>query len=231
MPTYALPWAEYVKTQAQEAAMRAASGLEDMKGDFREAVNGKAMEKHTDEMTRSMGGGRCIMPVVLHPADVLLSTRSAWNSFGVRLGTRSTISHAALYLGAARVLDATIKFGVAERSVAALVSESSIVCAFRHRKITGAIAQEIITAARAELGKGYDIAGAIIGGGMSQIMGDSAALLQRDDAFYCSELVAGAFAAAGLPLAGVGQRANTPEDLPDSADLRYIGHVKYQPRM
>lgn len=194
------------------------------------ATNQAVFQAHTGEMLKNGGAGMCVPTVALQQADVLVTTsHQSVVSAGIKLGSLSSVSHAALYIGQNFIIDAMGGTGVQERPVQALINSSSAVVAFRHRGMTQSVGQQIVEIARGLVKekRPYDTAGALLGGGMSQIIGQKASVMQSDSGFYCSELVAHAYVEAGLPIAGVGAEANTPGDLPASADLVYVGHVKY----
>lgn len=235
---------------ADVAARRLAAKIASPAQAASQMLNKRKLTIHTREMLVNGGGGLCLPPEALQPADILLTTADSGFSGVIRHFTDSTISHAAVFVGGKNIVDATSKHhGVRERPLGdvenrprgatatagkaadaqmqGLADGSTLVVAFRHRRMTSGIAQDIVKKLRSKVGKAeYDPRGAALGGYMSQHIGDRAALLQSEEAFYCSELVAWAFAEAGLPIDGVGREANTPGSLPKSADLKYIGHIK-----
>ena len=75
-------------------------------------------------------GGELIGAEVLEPGDILLTSIATVNSFGIRLGTFSPVSHAVLYLGDGLIAEA-VGTGVRARRLADVVYEEQMVVAFR----------------------------------------------------------------------------------------------------
>lgn len=108
----------------------------------------------------------------------------------VRMATWSWCSHVGFKLDDGRVLDATPEAGVSIRN-----AKDDASTRYFHIDSTwlGQIERERLLAfAMAQIGKPYDWL-AIVGFGLRRDWHD-------DDAWFCSELVAGAFAYAGRPL-------------------------------
>lgn len=106
----------------------------------------------------------------------------------IRAFTWSAWSHVAIVVGD-RVIESALGEGVREVSLATLKRTAS---RFEFLDIPCAQADQVVAAAHTQLGKPYDL---------SAILG----LLSRsdwqvDDAWFCSELIAWAFAQAGVPL-------------------------------
>lgn len=190
--------------------------------------------EHSSEMTKG-AGGLCIPPEALQRADILVSTTDHMTSAAIRAFTASTISHAALYIGNGHIVDAT-KAGVKVRPLlrsgfvgpvqnGTLDEDARYMIAFRHGAVNSAVADRIVKLAVGKVNAAYDTVGATVEGFLSQFLGNAAAFLGNDEAFYCSELVAWAYREAGLPIAAVA-KANTPGKLVASEDLRYLGHVQ-----
>ncbi|RYF68648.1 MAG: distant relative of cell wall-associated hydrolase, partial [Comamonadaceae bacterium] len=75
-------------------------------------------------------GGEMVGASALQPGDILLTSVATLNSFGIRLGTFSPVSHAVLYLGDGRVAEA-VGSGVRARDLDDVVAEEQMVVAFR----------------------------------------------------------------------------------------------------
>ena len=89
-----------------------------------------------------------------------------------------------------------------------------------------ATGQGVVRRALEYLGRGYDLRGAVVSGFAGQfVSGDLAAAAGSPDSFYCSELIAAAFAEAGMPLSGVPAGASTPGRIATAAELAYLGHM------
>ncbi|MFN3146487.1 MAG: hypothetical protein ACE368_15190 [Paracoccaceae bacterium] len=232
MPVFILPLSERSLIATRKAMMETLNRRAKQAQDSAYKVAQKAesrinsmYESHLDEMLQNGGGALCIQRFSLRPADIIVSTTKNWKSWGIRIGTNSSVSHAALYLGQGGIIDAT-GVGVSRRGLDDLLRDATVGVAFRHRYISNKVAADIVELASSKMASPYDASGAFLAGGLSDVIGDSGVHLQDDSAFYCSELVTWAYYTAGLPIAGVGEKANAPDALPESADLRYIGHLK-----
>lgn len=177
----------------------------------------------------------------LQVADILLSTGDAVVSSVIRAATGSNYSHASLYIGNGNIIEA-VGDGVQLKTLTRAMSDDSFVSVYRRIRMSSAQGQVVVNYARRQIGKPYDSAGAA-GGGLTSgrgivigiflgpvlsNLGLAADLRNRNNpeaAFYCSELVALAFANAGVPL-GSGAASTTPEDINRSHLLNYIGDLK-----
>lgn len=202
-------------------------------------------------------GGELIQADALQPGDILLTSIATLNSFGIRLGTFSPVSHAVLYLGDGRIAEA-VGSGVRERSLDEVVAEEQMVVAFRIPGVDTAHIERLQAWARSQVGVRYNTMGVLltapfvlnrrlcelplIPGAVSQFCVTGMAMVQlgtsRDDQFFCSQFVLEAYNRAGLPITHADPRWVSPADLlhmregdvPSIAParpLRYIGHLKY----
>lgn len=128
-------------------------------------------------------------PACNGPGMILVFTRSrSIGSLVIRVATWSEWSHVGLLTSARSVIDATLRHGVAERPLAALIDEAN-----EHRMVALEVpADPVVAAARTQLGKGYDTS-AVTGLALRRNW-------QDDDSWFCSELIAWAAQAAGAPL-------------------------------
>lgn len=110
-------------------------------------------------------------------------------------------SHCAIIDGD-RVIEAAAPDGVRTRPLADLINESS---KFEIVDFPSRNPQEVINAARGQIGAPYDWGG-VVGIGFRRRW-------QDDDAWFCSELIAYAFAQAGEPIVRVDNYRVTPRDL------------------
>ena len=179
-------------------------------------------------------------PNDLQTADILLSTGDALASAAIRIHTMSRYSHASLYIGGGQVIEA-IGSGVTLQSVPQAVKDDRLVSVYRRLHITPGQANMVVRYARQQIGKDYDLSGALgsgartAGGSMVGIflspivaIGLAADLYNRanpEAAFFCSELVTLAFENAALPL-DIGGASATPEDIRRSHVLNYVGDLK-----
>lgn len=177
----------------------------------------------------------------LKPADILLSTGDAKASKVIRGGTMSRYSHAALYIGNSQIIEA-IGSGVTLQSLQDAMSDDTLVSVYRRLRMSDEQRLQVIRYAKEQIGKKYDYVGAF-GGGVTSVSGfligiflspiiveagiaaDLYNRLNPEAAFYCSELVAIAFAKANVPL-GSGAASTTPADISRSHVLNYVGDLK-----
>lgn len=184
-------------------------------------------------------------PDDLRPADILLSTGGAKASAVIRGATVSRFSHAALFIGEGRIIEA-IGSGVTLQALRDAMADDTLVSVYRRLRMSDEQARQAVRYAREQVRqrKAYDYSGAAGGGVtsgsgfvislfLSPIVtfgGVAADLYDRanpDAAFYCSELVAMAFESANVPL-GSGAASTTPADIARSHVLNYVGDLKSQ---
>lgn len=125
--------------------------------------------------------------------SILFTRRHHPGSVAVRVGTWSAWSHVDLVDGegpAATVIGALAFSGVAEEPLAYRLAHASRAALVQ---IPSADPQAVLAAARSQLGKPYDWAG--IAGLITRNRN-----WQEEDCWFCSELIAWAFAQAGQPL-------------------------------
>ncbi len=148
----------------------------------------------------------------LKPGDILLSTERGGLSSAIRYATLSDYSHAALYLGNGKIIDAT-GTGVKVRNLSALAGPAERVGVIRVKSLSSRQADQIVRAATRLKGKWYNFAGLVTSNldgltypvrkSFHAITGKrltvSAASLTPG--YYCSELVIHAFKAAGITIA------------------------------
>lgn len=204
-------------------------------------------------------GGELIGAEALQPGDILLSSIATVNSFGIRLGTFSPVSHALIYLGEGQVAEA-VGSGVRARALAEVVEEEQMVVAFRVPGVEAVHAQRLRDWSLAQVGTRYNTAGVMLNApfvlnrrlcelpllpaSVSAFCISGLATVQlgasRNDQFFCSQFVIEAYNQAGLPITQADPRWVSPADLfhmregdvpsiAASQPLRYIGHLKYNP--
>jgi cell wall-associated NlpC family hydrolase len=187
-------------------------------------------------------GGICIGESALQPADIIVSAGYGAVSQVIRTATRSTVSHAALYVGRGEVIEA-IGEGVTRQNLYHSLEEHYLAVAYRVRTLTANAARAVISAAQGWIGKKYDVPGAIGGrqtraldlvvSGISPAAGIVASLsssgkLKNQDRFYCSQLVLEAYRRAGAPIATQSPNTSNPNNLVQAysqGKLLYVGHL------
>ena len=204
-------------------------------------------------------GGREAKQADLQAGDILLSSGTSLNALSIRVSTLSPVSHAALYMGDGRVIDA-IGSGVRELPLDAFVAEAEAVVAFRHPGVLPEHAPKLAEFAQAQLGQPYNQMGIllqapftlerrlcelpVLPGPIRDFCLRGIALVQLglgpNDRFFCSQLVLEAYKRAGLPLTDADPRLAAPVDLLHMREgdvpsvkthqaLRYVGHLKLPP--
>ncbi len=204
-------------------------------------------------------GGELISEKTLRTGDIILSATNGINSVGIRAITLSPVSHAALYVGNGKIIEA-VSSGVRSRSVQEFIAEESTIAAFRHPKMDGIEAALIQKFAEKHVGTKYNTAGIVLQAPFTLqrkfcelpvmlaairdacIRGSAAIALGAapNDQFFCSQFVLEAYKAAGIPLTDADPRLVTPDDLLHMRQgdvpsfkinqaLQYVGHLKAPP--
>jgi cell wall-associated NlpC family hydrolase len=186
----------------------------------------------------------------LQPADVIVSTTDAAISTGIRSATGSTVSHAALYAGGGYIIEA-IGEGVVKRPHFKALEEDILAIAYRRVGITTDKAKEVVSYAERYVGRPYDKLGAVGSGTTSSrggaiymgikiispaaggVLGDrvknNASDGNKDNAFFCSELVARAFELAGIPISDLPASYTNPMGVMRSSKLQFLGDLEVFP--
>ena len=183
-------------------------------------------------------GGRSIDVSALSPGDIIVSTARHPVSYVIRIGTVSSISHAMVYVGDGKVVEA-VGDGVREVALTTALSGAILAVAYRDPRVDATKAQAIVDFARAQAraGKPYDYVGVgttgyrilypIDGRVLDKILELTGVTGNDAASFYCSELVFAAYAAAGIPLSTTKPDHSTPDDLVQlgGSRLQYVGHL------
>lgn len=201
-------------------------------------------------------GGRSIVGEDLLAGDIVLSATHGVTSLGIRVITLSPVSHAALYLGNDRIVEA-VGSGIRTRSTAEFMADEATIVAFRHPGMTEAHAEAMRAFALAQDGKKYNTTGIVLQAPFTLqrqtcelplvpglvrdacIRGIAAVQLgaARNDRFFCSQLVLEAYRFANLPLTDASALLVSPADLLHMREgdvpsvqikqaLQYVGHLK-----
>lgn len=147
----------------------------------------------------------------LRPGDILVSTEDARISDAIRTATFSAYSHAALYVGEGKIIDATGK-GVLRRDLSALTEPATRVGVLRVNNLTAAQQSAALATARRLVGKSYNYFGLIFGGVVELApvyrfyRAVTGAPLKVSGSvlgpgYFCSELVIKAYKSAGITIA------------------------------
>jgi uncharacterized protein YycO len=199
-----------------------------------------------------------VSPEALQPGDILLTSMPGFSAASIELMTFAPISHAALYVGEGRVIEA-VRSGVGERSIDAVMAEESVALVLRYPDLTPAQARRMREYARAKTGVGFNFVGVwlqipyeigrracelpLVPGAVRDPcirgMGVFSRLGSSDGRMFCSQLVLLAYRHAGIELTEADPRIVSPADLLHMREgdvssfriakpLRYVGHLKYE---
>lgn len=181
-------------------------------------------------------GGRSIDATSLMPGDMIVTTARLPQSYLIRAGTLSAVSHAMLYAGDGRVIEA-LGDGVREAPIADALSDAILAVAYRDPRVGPEQASAIVAYARQQVGKPFNYAGIAryanrVMHPLGQRIADKIAQLtgadsQQASSFFCSELIFAAYQAAGVPLVAASADTNAPEAIVELAQhsLQYVGHL------
>lgn len=204
-------------------------------------------------------GGELVDLASLQPGDIILSATNGVTSAGIRLLTLAPVSHAALYIGDQRIVEA-VGAGIVTRSLDEMLAEESVVVAFRHPRLTSAQGERIGAFARSRVGGSYNHVGVVLMAPfalerrvcevplMPQFVREfcvrGVATIQlgasSNDRFFCSQFVLEAYRQAGLPITDADPRWISPADILHMREgdvpsvrvhdaLLYLGHLKLAP--
>jgi hypothetical protein len=239
LPEAAAPTAP-PRTGAARSWSRSTEVLEDL-----DAIRSLAR----DEIPLDPGvGGRSVGVGALEPGDVILSTTSHPLSAQIRAVTDAEVSHAAVYVGEGRIVEA-IDGGVVLRSLETALGDDSLAVAYRHRDMTPTAAAMMIPflEEHARLRTPFDrwglvqvapgqlaraICNRLDGDARRQCLARAATLrvgTNDENAFFCSELVLEGFGKAGLSMSTLEPSWSSPGEIVElhhNGLLDYVGHLK-----
>jgi hypothetical protein len=178
-------------------------------------------------------GEAFIGPEALRPGDILLTSMPGFAAASIELMTLAPVSHAALYVGEGRVVEA-VRSGVGERSIQDVLEVESVALVLRHPELSPAQARRIGQYARQKTGAGFNFVGVwlqipysvgrrlvcelpLLPGGVREGclrgLGVLSQLGTREGRLFCSQLVLQAYRHAGLQLTGADPRMVSPADI------------------
>lgn len=144
-----------------------------------------------------------------NPGDYCVLHTNGWAAKGIRLATRSTWNHAAIYIGDGQIIEADPS-GV---QVSPLSNYDGMPVLWSNLTLNTTKAAKVLVAAKAQIGLGYgwvDVAAI----GLSTL-GIVIPKLDDPSTRFCSQVVAQAFRLAGIPLCVKAANRVTPGDLAD----------------
>ncbi len=189
-------------------------------------------------LTPVNGGGVCIEDAALQTADIIVSAGVGTVSKAIQFGTSSDVSHASLYIGNGKVIEA-IGEGVVERSLTDALQDHYLAVAYRVRDMNPVAAALIVHNASRWIGRKYDTLGAAGAGARNPIVcvmvyGIAACGValnggfKSTDKFYCSQLVLEAYREARVPFVDQNPDTSQPQDIVTAYSknkLLYVGHL------
>lgn len=183
----------------------------------------------------------CLADSALQPADIIVSTAGGAVSGGIRFGTSSQVSHAALFAGNGRVVEA-VGEGVLVRSLSESLRDHFLAVAYRRRGMNLALGDKIVQGALRWQGRKYDTLGAASAGSRAPVGGAVCVIVlgilpcaaaqrgtfKSSDKFYCSQLVLEAYREAGASFIDQNPNTSYPGDIVTAyshGKLLYVGHL------
>lgn len=196
-------------------------------------------------------------PEALQPGDILLTSMPGFTAMSIELVTFAPVSHAALYIGDGRVVEA-VRSGVGERSIDEVMADESVALVLRYPGLSQAQARRMREYARAKTGAGFNFVGVwlqipyeigrracelpLVPGAVRDPcvrgMGLFSHLAPSNGRMFCSQLVLQAYRHAGVELTAADSRIVSPADILHMRQgdvssftirkpLLYVGHLKY----
>jgi hypothetical protein len=204
------------------------------------------------------GDGGLLSSAQLQPGDIILSSAPSVASAGIQLFTLAPVSHAAIYVGEGKVVEA-VRAGVRERSVDELIAQETLALVLRYPELTAEQSGRISAYALDKTGLGFNFLGVTLHVPFSikrrvcelplmpstvrdaciRGVGVIHYLAAEESRLFCSQLVMQAYRHAGIPLTDADPRLISPADLLHMREgdvpsvlirkpLRYVGHLKHQ---
>lgn len=178
----------------------------------------------------------------LNVGDIILLTTNTIFSRVIRVQHDAPVSHAMVYVGLGKVVEAILD-GVVLRSLSEAIEDATVAVALRDPRMTPKKAEQVSKFASDKVGRSYDKWGAVYMTLFRHICsdkkGEDPERCQRwvwiylgtetDDEWFCSELVLAAYKHAGIPLTTGEPHWASPGDIANlmlNRQLIYVGHLK-----
>jgi hypothetical protein len=197
----------------------------------------------------------------LEPGDILLTAEPTMISASIRLMTFAPVSHAAVYIGEGKLVDA-MRQGVRVRELDELLHEATMVLVLRYPELTAEQAADITEYATNRSGAHFNFFGItlqipfsltrrlcelplvspVLRDACIRGVGVLSHLAARESRVFCSQLVLLAYRYAGISVTAADPRLISPADLLHMREgdvpslhiakqLRYVGHLKHERAM
>ena len=195
----------------------------------------------------------------LQPGDIVLSSAPTIASAGIQLLTLAPVSHAAVYAGEGRVVEA-VRPGVRVRRLEDLMTQETVALVLRYPDLSPERGRAIAEYALNKTGTGFNYLGVTLHVPFSikrkvcelplvpsslrdaciRGLGVIHYVAADEQRLFCSQLVMQAYRHAGIPLTDADPRLISPADLLHMREgdvpsvrihrpLRYVGHLKHPP--
>ena len=195
----------------------------------------------------------------LEPGDIILTSAPTLRSVGIRLFTLSSVSHAALYVGEGRIVEA-LGSGVHERALDELLGEENVALVLRYPGLTRDQQLEILDYALQKTGARFSYFGAtlqlpfsltrrvcelplvpgVVRDACLRAFGVLSYAAATESQLFCSQLVMQAYQHAGVGITDADARLISPADILHMREgdvasvrvrkqLRYVGYLRYEP--
>jgi uncharacterized protein YycO len=168
----------------------------------------------------------------LRPGDILLTAGAGVTAAGIQLMTLGPVSHAAIYIGDGRVVEA-VPSGVRVQGLQELLAAEIAVVALRYPDLSEEQAAEIRAYALRQVGVPFNFLGLMLHMPLSiqrtacdlplaplgardvciRTIGSIQYLSPRSSQFFCSQLVLQAYRHAGVPMTDADPRIVRPADI------------------
>jgi hypothetical protein len=200
--------------------------------------------------------GRLLTTKDLRPGDIVLTSMPGMVGASIELLTLAPVSHAAIYEGDGRIVEA-LRPAVRERTIDTVMVEESEALVLRHPGLTDAQAERVVAYAKGRLGSDFNYVGVtlqtpvvlarracelplvpgVVRDACIRTLGVLNPLAGSDERLFCSQLVLEAYRHAGVPLADADPTILTPADILHMREgdvpsfriatpLHYVGHLK-----
>ena len=175
-----------------------------------------------------------IDPSQLQLGDVLFSRESTAQSTAIQVASLSPFSHAFIYAGANKIIQATGGSGVSEDSLSYIRTHGAFCEVYRHKAISRFHAAAIVRYCREAIGQPYNFHRAALSVLGPDVPMNHAELRaphagrrartfpMRYRPMYCSQLVALAFESVGMPIVHPGQASRS-----NPGTMRFVHTLRY----
>jgi len=199
-----------------------------------------------------------LAPQDLRPGDILLTSEPSLRAAGIQLFTFAPVSHAAVYIGEGKIVEAVMP-SVRTRGIEEVLKDETVAVVLRHPELTEDQARLIKEYALAKSGTGFSFLGvtlqfpfsigrrvcevplvpSIVRDACLRSLGVLSQMAAADSQLFCSQLVLQAYRHAGVVITSADPRIISPADILHMREgdvssftirrpLRYVGLLKYE---